>query len=53
MNNYPIHTVDTAPEGARQSLAGLQQAFGLVPNLAARSQSRQLAAPAPCAAQPE
>ena len=35
MNNYPIHAIDTAPEGARQSLAGLQQAFGLVPNLAA------------------
>jgi AhpD family alkylhydroperoxidase len=35
MNTYPIHTVETAPEGARQSLAALQQAFGLVPNLAA------------------
>lgn len=35
MNPYPIHTIDSAPEGARQSLAGLRQAFGLVPNLAA------------------
>ena len=35
MTTYPIHTVETAPHGARQSLAGLQQAFGLVPNLAA------------------
>lgn len=35
MSNYPVHTIDTAPEGAKQSLAGLQQAFGLVPNLAA------------------
>lgn len=35
MSNYPVYTLDTAPEGARQSLAGLQQAFGLIPNLAA------------------
>jgi AhpD family alkylhydroperoxidase len=35
MNTYPLHTIETAPEGAKQSLAGLQQAFGLVPNLAA------------------
>ena len=35
MNTYPIHTIDSAPEGSRQALAGLQQAFGLVPNLAA------------------
>jgi AhpD family alkylhydroperoxidase len=35
MNTYPLHTIETAPEGAKQSLAGLQQSFGLVPNLAA------------------
>jgi alkylhydroperoxidase family enzyme len=35
MNPYPIHTIDSAPEGSRQALAGLRQAFGLVPNLAA------------------
>jgi alkylhydroperoxidase family enzyme len=35
MNTFPIHTIDSAPDGARQALAGLQQAFGLVPNLAA------------------
>jgi AhpD family alkylhydroperoxidase len=35
MTTYPIHTVETAPDGAKQSLAGLQQAFGLIPNLAA------------------
>lgn len=35
MTTYPIHTVDSAPDGARQALQGLQQAFGLVPNLAA------------------
>jgi AhpD family alkylhydroperoxidase len=35
MTTYPLHTIETAPDGAKQSLAGLQQAFGLVPNLAA------------------
>ena len=35
MNTYPIHTIETAPEGAKQSLAALMQAFGLIPNLAA------------------
>jgi len=35
MNTYPVHTIETAPDGAKQSLAGLQQAFGLIPNLAA------------------
>lgn len=35
MNSYPIHTTDSAPEGAKQALAGLEKAFGLVPNLAA------------------
>jgi uncharacterized peroxidase-related enzyme len=35
MHTYPIHTVDSAPEGAKQALERLQQVFGLVPNLAA------------------
>lgn len=35
MNTYPIHTIESAPEGARQSLEFLQKAFGMVPNLAA------------------
>jgi alkylhydroperoxidase family enzyme len=35
MSSYPIHTTETAPEGGRQALKGLEQAFGLVPNLAA------------------
>jgi AhpD family alkylhydroperoxidase len=35
MTTYPLHTIETAPEGAQESLAGLQQAFGLIPNLAA------------------
>jgi AhpD family alkylhydroperoxidase len=35
MTSYPIHTVESAPEASKQALAGLQQAFGLIPNLAA------------------
>jgi alkylhydroperoxidase family enzyme len=35
MNTYPIHTVDTAPDGSKQALLGLRQAFGMIPNLAA------------------
>jgi alkylhydroperoxidase family enzyme len=35
MNRYPIHTVDTAPDGSKQALLGLRQAFGMIPNLAA------------------
>lgn len=35
MTTYPVHTIETAPEGAKQALAGVRQAFGLVPNLAA------------------
>jgi alkylhydroperoxidase family enzyme len=35
MTTYPIHTVESAPEAARPSLRGLEQAFGLVPNVAA------------------
>ena len=35
MSTYPIHTIETAPEGSRPALAGLRQALGLIPNLAA------------------
>jgi AhpD family alkylhydroperoxidase len=35
MSSFPIHTIETAPEGSRPALAGLRQAFGLIPNLAA------------------
>ena len=35
MTTYPIHTTDTAPDGAKQALRGLQEAVGMVPNLAA------------------
>jgi alkylhydroperoxidase family enzyme len=34
MTNYPIQTVDTAPDGAREKLAALRQALGFVPNAA-------------------
>jgi len=35
MNAYPVHTIESAPEGSKPALAGLRQAFGLIPNLAA------------------
>jgi AhpD family alkylhydroperoxidase len=35
MTTYPIHTIATAPDGAKPALQGLQEAFGMVPNLAA------------------
>jgi uncharacterized peroxidase-related enzyme len=35
MTTYAIHTLDTAPGAARQSLALLQEEFGLLPNVAA------------------
>ena len=35
MSTFPIHTVDSAPDGAKQSLERLQQAIGHIPNLAA------------------
>lgn len=35
MHSYRIHTIESAPEGSKQALRGLQQAVGLIPNLAA------------------
>lgn len=35
MFDYPIHTVESAPEESKPSLQGLEKAFGLIPNLAA------------------
>lgn len=35
MSNYPIHTTASAPEKSKPALEGLQQAFGVLPNLAA------------------
>jgi len=33
MTDFPIHTLDTAPEGARPLLEGSQKSYGMVPNL--------------------
>lgn len=35
MSAFPIHTVDTAPEGSRETLRHVQQSIGMIPNLAA------------------
>jgi alkylhydroperoxidase family enzyme len=35
MPNYPIHTIASAPEGSKSALDQLQEAFGVLPNLAA------------------
>ena len=35
MPNYPIHTVASAPENSKPGLQQLQQAFGVIPNIAA------------------
>jgi AhpD family alkylhydroperoxidase len=34
MTNFPIHTIDSAPEPSRQALRRLQAAFGMIPNIA-------------------
>ena len=34
MTNFPIHTIDSAPEHSRQALQQLQAAFGMLPNIA-------------------
>lgn len=33
MSEFTVHTVDTAPEGASESLAASQKAMGFIPNL--------------------
>jgi alkylhydroperoxidase family enzyme len=35
MNDFQIHTIETAPEQSKAALQGLQQNFGLIPNVAA------------------
>lgn len=35
MPNYPIHTIASAPEKSKPALEQLQQAFGVLPNIAA------------------
>ncbi len=34
MSNFPLHTIETAPAESRPVLQALQQAFGVVPNVA-------------------
>jgi alkylhydroperoxidase family enzyme len=34
-NDFQIHTIETAPEQSKPALQGLQQNFGLIPNVAA------------------
>jgi AhpD family alkylhydroperoxidase len=34
MTNFPVHTLDSAPEPSRQALQSLQAAFGMIPNIA-------------------
>ena len=34
MTNFPVHTIDSAPESSRQALQRLQAAFGMIPNIA-------------------
>lgn len=35
MPNYPIHTIASAPQNSQPGLQQLQQAFGVIPNIAA------------------
>jgi AhpD family alkylhydroperoxidase len=34
MTNFPVHTIDSAPERSRPALRQLQSAFGMIPNIA-------------------
>ena len=33
MTGFPVHTIDSAPEGSRPAMRQLQAAFGMIPNL--------------------
>lgn len=33
MTSFPVHTIDSAPEGSRPAMRQLQSAFGMIPNL--------------------
>lgn len=35
MSVFPVHTIQSAPEGSKALLRGLQQSLGMIPNLAA------------------
>lgn len=34
MSAFPVHTIESAPESSKSSLASLQSAFGVIPNIA-------------------
>jgi len=34
MTKFPVHTLETAPEGSKPALRQLQSAFGMIPNIA-------------------
>jgi AhpD family alkylhydroperoxidase len=34
MSNFPVHTLESAPEGSKQGLRWLNEAFGMIPNIA-------------------
>jgi AhpD family alkylhydroperoxidase len=34
MTEFPVHTIDSAPEASRPALRQLQSAFGMIPNIA-------------------
>jgi AhpD family alkylhydroperoxidase len=34
MTRFPVHTIDSAPEGSKPGLRQLQSAFGMIPNVA-------------------
>jgi alkylhydroperoxidase family enzyme len=39
MSSYPVHTIESAPAQSKPVLQQLQQAFGLIPNIAAKMAS--------------
>jgi alkylhydroperoxidase family enzyme len=34
MTTFPVHTIESAPEGAKPALRQMQSAFGMIPNIA-------------------
>jgi hypothetical protein len=34
MTNFPVHTIDSAPERSKPALRQLQSVFGMIPNIA-------------------
>ena len=34
MEHFPVHTIDSAPEGSKPAMRDLQAAFGMIPNIA-------------------